>query len=151
MNAAANTNATKSGPSYHTIGSNYEATKDCSLVELANHIRADIKALAIPGLKVSVRISRYSMGRSIDLTVTAAPFAAEFADMLAESSLVEEIVTRRRQQGIRMPWLTDEGRDLHAKLEAIHASYNYDNSDMMTDYYQVRFAGSVSFRIRGEA
>lgn len=150
MNSAANTNAAETR-AYKFEGSKYLETRELGLVELADRIRADIKALKLEGVKVSVRISRYSMGRSIDICVTAAPFAASFADLLDDAKMVEAIVASRRQQGIRMPWLTDEARALHEKLEAIHAAYNYDNSDSMTDYYHVRFAGSVSFRIRGAA
>lgn len=151
MNSAANTNATPARTEHKVEGSKYLATKDLGLAELAQLIREDIKALAIPGLKVSVRISRYSMGRSIDIRVTAAPFVARFEDVLHDVNVVEAIVTSRRQQGIPMPWLTDEARAVQEALEAIHGSYNFDNSDFQTDYFHTRFAGSVSFSIREAA
>ena len=41
------------------------------------------------------------------------------------------------------PRYTPEVVDALAKLNAIHASYNYDNSDIMTDYFNVRFYGNA--------
>ncbi len=132
----------------HTIGSKYDETKNLGLADLAKLIRADIKALAVPGLKVSVRISRYSMGQSIELRVTEAPFVSNYDELLADDKLVADIVADRRCDCIKMPWLTDAAREVHLALEAIHDSYNYDNSDSMTDYFHTRFAGSVSWRIK---
>ncbi len=58
------------------IGSKYVHGRD--LADVAKLVRADIaaavKAGVLPaGLKVSVRIRRYSMGQSLDVFVTAAP------------------------------------------------------------------------------
>lgn len=57
-------------------GAKYDSS--LNVVEIAKRIRADIKAAitagTIPAIKTSVRISRYSMGRSIDVTITETPF-----------------------------------------------------------------------------
>ena len=59
-----------------TAGAKFERGRDLTLVakDLRRDIRAEIKANRLPkGLKVSVRIERYSMGQSLHLAVTAAP------------------------------------------------------------------------------
>jgi LmbE family N-acetylglucosaminyl deacetylase len=37
------------------------------------------------------------------------------------------------------------GKELRKKLEDIRTSYNFDNSDSMTDYFHVRYYGGTSF------
>ena len=46
---------------------------------------------------------------------------------------------------VEHPWMSDEGRALMNALEAIVDAYNYDGSDLMTDYYDVNFHASVTF------
>lgn len=123
-------------------GNKYD--KDLNVVEIAKRIRADIKqAIAdgiIPAIKTSVRISRYSMGRSIDVYITEAPFAVvnpEWAVARASGASVREM------DGIGQ--LTAEAKRVRAVVADIRAAYNYDRSDSMTDYYDVNFGGSVSY------
>jgi hypothetical protein len=56
-----------------TIGTKYEQTKDLDIAQIAKLVRQDIaaevKAGLLPKVKYSVRISRYSMGQSLDVTI----------------------------------------------------------------------------------
>jgi len=123
-------------------GAKYE--KGLQVVEIAKRIRADIKAAIasgeIPAIKTSVRISRYSMGRSIDVTITEAPFA-----------VINPEWVQARNEGVSV-WeldnidkFTAEASRVFDVVESIRAAYNYDRSDSMTDYYDVNFGGGVSF------
>lgn len=49
-------------------GSKYEETKDLDIAEVAKLVRKDLAALKLP-VKPSVRISRYSGGQSLDVSV----------------------------------------------------------------------------------
>ena len=42
--------------------------------------------------------------------------------------------------------LTEEADAAEMTLERIHQAYNHDNSDIMTDYFDVRYYGQVSFK-----
>lgn len=125
-------------------GTKYEATRDFDIAQIAELVRADIKAATkageLPaGLKLSVRISRYSMGQSLRVEITAAPF---------EVRVSREQEDDNRAEGFKFPWLTREAAAVLDTLNAIRSAYNFDNSDPMTDYYHVRFGGSVDYRIK---
>ena len=130
-------------PANETRGSKYAATRDLPLTEIAKRMRADIKAGqsagAIPaGLKVSVRVVHHS---SIDMRVTAAPDGFAF---WSPAFLIHQHETDNG------PWRLFDGERLSPawraakdRLDAIHGSYNRDNSDSMTDYFDVRYYGDV--------
>ena len=125
-----------------TYGAKYE--DGLNVTEIAKRVRADIsdavKAGTLPKIATSVRISRYSMGQSVSVTVTATPagFQIHNAARLA--------ATLKNPNGhVEHPWMSDEGRALMNALEAIVDAYNYDGSDSMTDYYDVNFHASVTF------
>lgn len=126
-----------------TYGWKYEATKDLDVADIAALIRADIREAqaagrlgVLPdGVKFGVRIERYSMGQGINVTVRNAPEAWAWApadeDTLADYG---PGVTRV---------VSPACRDLGAVLRAILDGYNYDGSDSQSDYYHVRFSGTV--------
>ena len=123
-------------------GNKYD--KDLNVVEIAKRIRADIKQViadgVIPAIKTSVRISRYSMGRSIDIYITEAPFVVVNPEWTAARASGASV---REMDGIGQ--LTAEAKRVRAVVADIRAAYNYDRSDSMTDYYDVNFGGSVSY------
>lgn len=128
----------------HFTGSKYEMTRELDIAQIAKLVRADIAAAIASGelpagLKCSVRISRYSMGRSLSVIVTEAPFAERCTEW--ECSV-------GRSNGLCMPWLTRVAYNVTATLEAIVAAYNYDRSEPETDYYCERFHGSVGFNLK---
>jgi hypothetical protein len=131
-----------SDPANEQRGSKYDATRDLRNPEIAKRIRADIKALGLNGVKVSVTTKSYSGGGSIDVKITALPH--DFKVMS------EKAASWRKQFGDNRdgPFHWADGRstelsELLAKLTAIHGSYNRDNSDTMVDYFDVRYYGSV--------
>lgn len=129
---------------YHTTGTKYQATRDLSRVEIAKLIRADIKAAAAAGelpagLKVAVRTSRYAGGGSIDVAITAAPLNP------VNPAWVSLPDNEKWGPGRTVDRFTVEGQRIAAVIAEIHASYNYDNSDSMTDYFHVRYYGSTGW------
>lgn len=122
-------------------GAKYD--KNLNVVEIAKRIRADIKAAitagTIPAIKTSVRISRYSMGRSIDVTITEAPFVVinpAYTEAYNAGSRVWDLdsITKYTPEALRVLDVVKDIRD----------AYNHDRSDAMTDYYDTNFGGGVS-------
>jgi len=127
----------------NSSGSKYD--RDLSIVAIAKRVRAEIKASiksgAMPDCKISVRVRKYSGGRSLDVEVTAAPEG--FVICSPERVLYERDYPHSTSHpGGRY---TDAARALLDALEGIRDAYNYDRSDRMTDYFDVNFYGSVSF------
>lgn len=123
-----------------TYGTNYAETRDLGVAEIAKLIRTDIKdavkAGDLPGKPVaySVRIDRYSMGQSIDIIVKHADFDVFRIEIVEES-----------WGGRNHRVYTDEARAVIRVLDKIHASYNYDGSEVLTDYFDVKYYGQVTF------
>lgn len=120
-------------------GNKYEETKNLDIKEVAKLVRRDIRAAIkkgdLPKIKVSVKISRYSGGQSLDATVKEAPYAIMRDPTEEELSFGED-------------WkrLTKETLRVEGILEAIVKAYNYDGNDIQTDYFNVRFYSHVSHR-----
>ena len=115
------------------VGSKYHATEGMDVAELAKLVRADIRTAIKNGelprtaRDYSVTIQRYSGGRSLNVTM-------KDADHL------------RVWTWTGYGWvygLTDEGKRIESVLTEIVQSYNYDDSDIMTDYFHVRFYSHV--------
>jgi hypothetical protein len=128
-------------------GSAYEETKSLSTTEIAKLIRKDIKEAKKAGklpkkLKVSVRTRNYSGGSSIDVQVKSSP-----VDILNRERLRYEAEHPHERpmsaDDPEFPIYTEEGEAIMDLLKGFHAVYNRDNSDTMTDYFDVRYYGSV--------
>lgn len=129
-------------PSNEVRGSKYEATRDLRHTEIAQRIRADIKAAGLPaGVKVSVRCASFSGGCSIDVRVTALP--ADMPVLSAKAASWRKQYPRKDYPFAYAEAVSDEVAELLEKIQRIHAAYNRDNSDSMTDYADVRFYGDV--------
>lgn len=148
----ANEQASRPMPAYcdprnESRGAKYEATKNLQPAEISARIRADIKAAqkagTIPaGCKIGVRLHSYSGGYSIDVRVTALPEGFRVTSS-KYASWVKQFGEAKR---CPLDWReceSEELRNLVAKLETIRAAYNRDNSDSMTDYFDVRYYGSA--------
>lgn len=126
-----------------TYGEKYDPNEyDAS--KIAKRIRVDLKA-AFPGVTFWVRTNKFSMGQSIDVYVD-----------------YPGVVRCPECQGQRTSW-TYEGQhgqlcqtcatwaggihpDANAmadKVKQIHGAYNHDGSDTMTDYFDVKYYGTV--------
>ncbi len=117
-------------------GQAYE--RDLDVVEIAKRVRSQLKTQAaskhspLAGSKISVRISRYSMGQSIDVKVGIhGPTGVD----------TEEDETDNRREGKPYPWLTDSARAATSTAQQILDAYNFDGSDSMTDYFHVNYYG----------
>ena len=129
-----------------THGSKYDKALDVR--EIAKLIRADIRAAAGPiphrlpeGFRAGVRISRYSMGRSIDVTIKAAPGVT-----VRNPARVE--FEGRGGNGVMPPEAryihTEEARAVLEAVKAIIDAYNFDGSDVQSDYFHVNVADGDS-------
>ena len=122
-------------------GSQYDATKDLPLKEVAKRIRADIKRMiragTLPrGLKVSVRTEHHN---AIRLNITALPeglrvYTPDYARATRNFTQPAD-----RHNGFDGETHTPEYQAIRQALDANTQSYNRDNSDSMTDYFAVRF------------
>lgn len=130
-----------------SYGNKYDAS--LSTVEIAKRIRADVKALAISGLKVSVR-SRTKGTSAIDIEIKALP---------EDMNVYNESYTSYRKQfpdtnaDVRFDFnsrFTQEYLALFETINSIHSAYNHDGSNYMTDYFDVNYYGNVSldWRVR---
>lgn len=133
-------------------GERYAETKSLRLTEIAKLIRAEVKLArklaklpTAPGalkladaigdapaeIKISVRTEYYSGGGAINVSLSGIP--QEWGWEMRED---------RYGYVCEMP--TPALKALAEAIKAIMNSYNYDGSDTMTDYFDVRFYGHVS-------
>jgi hypothetical protein len=122
-------------------GELYEATRDMTNKEIAAHVRRAVKDAAkagrIPaGWQYSVR---YERGTAITVTVIASD------EVVALRNAFEQ--ERGRRYTANLDDAPETLRVLAAveqELRALLGRYNYDGSDIMTDYFDVRFYGFVN-------
>lgn len=103
--------------------------------EIAKAMRADIKQAVSEGLlpaswSYSVRSDTFAGGQSIEIEVRDCPGAWQDC---------EGIVPGTNKT------LTEDARVAKITLERIHGAYNHDGSEIMVDYFDVRFYGTVTF------
>ena len=115
-------------------------------------IRQDIKAAVsageLPRAKYSVRLRSYSGGRSIDIVVSDVPFALFDERYLRHELETPKHVYAHYPVGERR---SKELRALLTQLEAIGNAYNFDGSEIESDYFHVNFYLSVGVDWRFEA
>lgn len=137
--------------SRRVYGSKYDKVKGFTRAEIAKLIREDIKLarkiskqVAEPGalktvdpigdspagIRFSVRTENYSGGGSIDVFIRNIPSGWGFE-------------LQKDDWGEPMEMPTPALRSLAKELKKIMDAYNYDGSDITTDYFDVRFYGSV--------
>lgn len=132
------------------VGDKYETTKSLDVAEIAKLVRKDIKSCkkigVIPkGAKVSVRISRFSGGTSIDMTIREVPGMQVHNPAWLDWGINPETKHKAYPTLVELPRYTPEAKDLKETLTSIVNRYNYDKSDSMTDYYNVRFYEHITF------
>jgi hypothetical protein len=118
------------------IGSKFEKGQD--LKDVAKKVRADLKAAFGKGWKFGVRISRYSMGQSLSVDVKEAP--VQFVELIDQADEYG-----RDWQAL------DTWKETEDKIAGIVEAYNRDDSDSMTDYFDVDFYKHVSVREAADA
>lgn len=137
-------------PDNEVRGHRYDETRHLDIKEIAKLIRQDIKAAIkageLPkGLKTSVRIERYAGGQSLDIGVKDLGGVPLFSDdairNLKEFGTYQTTHDPYHEDHIKI--YTSQVEIILDKLSQIQDSYNRDNSDSMTDYFDVRFYGHV--------
>lgn len=137
---------------HRSYGAKYQQVRGMRLTDIAKLMRADIKLArkvalntAEPGalatvdpianapadIKYSVTTQMYSGGGSIDITIKNIP--ADWGYTYEDRGFGE-------LRKVATPAL----RALAAELAAIHRAYNYNGSDITTDYFDVNYYGGVS-------
>jgi hypothetical protein len=133
-------------------GAKYQQVQGMHLADIAKLIRADIKlarkvglkadgpaALAIidpianapASIKYGVTTQTYSGGGSINITIKNIP-----ADWFTWEQRGSDEPRRKATSALEA---------LAAELRAIHKAYNYNGSDLLTDYFDVNYYGSVNY------
>ena len=122
-----------------TTGTKYDSNRD--IKEIAKLVRKDIKAAIktgdLPQLKASVKISRYSMGQSLNVEIKEIDCQVMNPDRVSDDLL-----------GVHPPnhtICTDAAYAIKDKVEALVNEYNRQDIDSMTDYYNVHFSSSINF------
>ena len=121
------------------VGSKYD--RDVDVKEIAKRLRTEIKEAVkkgeLPQGKYSVTIDRYSMGQSIDIRITEleGPIMNPGYDHMSSDPELRYFYAPKVRVAIE-------------KLREMKEAYNRDNSDIMTDYFDVKFYGSVDVDYR---
>jgi hypothetical protein len=125
-------------------GAKYEQTKNMSNKEVAKIIRTEIRTYMKQfgkKYKVSVKLHHYN---SINVTVTPNeeinPFSKGYTNAIINDETRDYLYTNSLNQryNLELSKILDD-------LDDIKEAYNYDGSDIQTDYFNVRFYGSVQF------
>lgn len=129
-------------------GSKYESTKSLRTKEISALIRADIKSAVkageLPAGKYSVRTGGTWSARTIDVTFDLGNDFCLFSRANLEwreehphESCADAPANIRERY-------SDECRKVESKIHEIVNQYNYDRSDLMTDYFDCRFYAHVN-------
>ncbi len=130
-----------------TYGSKHSkemGTKECAAAIRAE-IKAEIAAGNLPAGSYSVRMKRFAGGSSIDVSIADLPIIVLNRHRIAAD--LAGINTHRTN----LPVYTEAGKAIHDRVEAIIQSYNYDGSEIQSDYFNVKFYGHASFGWEWEA
>jgi len=126
-----------------TTGTKYDATRDLDIAQIAKLIRSDLKAA---GYKASVRISRYSMGQSVDVEIKALPKGSDLSTAVVwvgSYGATDDAPYTGPECIGRDGWFRPAAPK--AAVEEIVNAYNRVSSDSQTDYYNSKFHASVDF------
>lgn len=130
-------------PAYGEKLSQIPASEKYSNKYIAGLIREDIKAAikagGIPRVKVSVRMRHHS----IDVSITDAPFQVLNPERVKWEA--ENPSSIAPSYGPASEAYTPAAKQLIERLNAIHGAYNYDRSDISSDYFDVNYYGRADF------
>lgn len=126
--------------SHIVYGSRYQ--RGLSTTEIAKLIRLEIKQAikegVLPKGKYSVRSRYYAGGSSIDIRIQSLSvpvISAQWALIEAVSNVADYAADK----------LTDEAKRVRRFLGELVDAYNFDGSDLYSDYFHVNFYSSVDF------
>lgn len=140
-----------------------------STTEIAKRVRQQLKA-EFKGYKFSVRTKYYSMGSSITVSLmkSVVKVKKDFNDLSGyslnfykDNHYTEDVLRRLQNEGYHQlneyilrgeykpdhwcngVFLTEQGHILLKRVVQIADYYNYNDSDIQTDYYSVNFSFSL--------
>lgn len=120
------------------VGSKYNETCGLALKEIAKLVKSEIKSL-YPKVKFSVKTNNYSLGSSLDVTITDInfnPFTKEYQHHLDTNS--------KTWEGYRSEQYNERYLELEKKIRSIIFQYNYNDDDIQSDYHDSGFHYAVS-------
>ena len=106
-----------------------------NIKDIAKAVRADLKAKH-PKCKFSVTIERYAGGQSMTVALMSAPFAALAKDCEDADRGYTQVNLYHMDTQTQ---LTEKARKVMTDAKAAMSNFNYDESDIMTDYFNVNF------------
>lgn len=107
--------------------------RSLDITEVASMIREQLKK-ELPKCKFAVTTSRYSMGQSLSVYLMSAPFDVFSGDTFSQVNHFHLKTSER---------FTPEAKAVLLRAVEIAEQFNYNNSDSMTDYYDVNFSFSL--------
>lgn len=127
-------------------GARYRENRDLSLKEIAKLTRAYVKE-NYPDCKFSIRTKYFSMGCEMTISLMAAPFevaTGEYDSRKKETTPFDGYAqlnqhTLDRETPCNGTILTDKAREVLKSVYDFANSYNYSDTDAMTDYFDVGF------------
>lgn len=136
-----------------SYGYRYDEAKDATTTEIAKMIREDIKQAVKEGLlpgapvRYSVTSESYSGGSSIDVVVKGfdARMVCDGGQKCHNVWCVARDDPAYAKGAETHMVFTPDAEVVKMTLERIHGAYNHDGSEIMTDYFDVRFYGGVTF------
>lgn len=122
--------------------------RDLSTTEIAKLVRTDIKAAmkagTLPKAKYSVRTEYYSGGSSLYVTISKVEEPRFF--LYNPARLEHEVRTPHATLGPDAQMLySSVATALLKNVEALVNAYNHNGSDIMVDYFDVKFYEHVTF------
>ncbi len=118
-------------------GTKYD--RSLSIVEIGKLVRKEIKA-QYPDIKASVTTDHFTGGKSLDIVIKSVPFGIM-------NPMRVEVLRQNRVRGEEgaYPLRTDKAEQLLKALDDLVNQWNFDGSDMQSDYFNVNFYQHVSF------
>lgn len=120
-------------PDNRWYGEKYE--RDLDVKEIAVRLRQAIKDWDFPGLKVKVKIDRYSMGQSLDVTITELPAGLQLVNPL--------YFKPDHNRGYDVPRYSPQLAAIRDHLDHLRRMWNHDGSDSQTDHFDVNYYGQT--------
>lgn len=129
-------------------GDKYAEHEYTDIAEIAQMVRKQIKE-EFPTLKVSVRISRYSMGQSMTVTVLESPEPLrnpEYDQDFMYRVNRGEVSSWSEEENRKLAPMTEHGEKVRERIQEIVNQYRHDDSDGMIDYFDTNFYAHVGVR-----
>ena len=123
-------------------GSKYERTRHMPIKDIAKMIKGEIQD-KYPYIKVGVGTKSFTGGREVNVTIKSYPNAFMIRRVIYPEM---EHLPEDKIPSYAWGWqYTPDAKKVVDGIKAIMDSYNYNDSDIQTDYFDVSFYGDVEF------